>query len=181
MSSWKTECGPCTSALQYGSYTAFLWFIVKQPGAVRGSVETWGEEGREVERRTGWAALIRSRETTLPPPQLATSDSNLSRQWQLLKAAWGFGGIMFDSFQISTIFFAVDVFSWRCLSRWQESINSWWITKLGILSTWWSVNTIHNTKVFTQLQKQVKTWTNQTHHLTLLTGDLSGLDHAAHV
>lgn len=41
-----------------------LRFIVKQPGAVSGSVETEGEEGREVERQ---AALIRSTETPLPP------------------------------------------------------------------------------------------------------------------
>ena len=113
MSSWKQiECGPCSLSSQYGSYTASLCFIVKQPGAVRGSVETRGEEGREVERCAGWAALIRSRETPLPPPlppplhppQLAASNSNLSCQWQLLKAAGGFGGIMFDFFQISTLF-----------------------------------------------------------------------------
>lgn len=146
MSSWKADrVWPCSLSSQYGSYTTFLWFIVKQPGAVRGSVETRGEEGREVERRTGWAALIRSRETPLPPPlhppQLAASDSNLSRQWQLLKAAGGFGGIMFDFFQISTIFFFfyVVVFSWLCLSRWPQSVNAAWIiTRLGILSTWWT-------------------------------------------
>lgn len=107
----QIEFGPCSLSLRYGSYAAFHWFIVKQPGAVRGSVETQGEEGREVERRTGWAALIRSRETPLPPPShppsLATGDSNLSCQWQLLKAAGGFGGIMFDFFQISTLFFLV--------------------------------------------------------------------------
>lgn len=121
----QIECGPCSLSLQYGSYTAFLWFIVKQPGAVRGSVETWREEGREVERHTGWVALIRSRETPLPPPQLAASDSNLSCQWQLLKAAWGFGDIMFDFFQISTFFFSVvvDVLCWLCSSRWQPSTN----------------------------------------------------------
>lgn len=110
MSSWKQiECGPCSLSSQYGSYTASLCFIVKQPGAVRGSVETRGEEGREVERCAGWAALIRSRETPPPPPlhppPLAASNGNLSCQWQLLKAAGGFGDIMFDFFQISTRFF----------------------------------------------------------------------------
>lgn len=64
MSSWKA-CGPCSLSSQYGSYTAFPRLIVKQPGAVRGSVEIQGGEGREVERRT---ALIRSRETPFPFP-----------------------------------------------------------------------------------------------------------------
>ena len=110
MSSWKQiECGPCSLSSQYGSYTTSLCFIAKQPGAVRGSVETRGEEGREVERCAGWAALIRSRETPPPPPlhppPLAASNGNLSCQWQLLKAAGGFGDIMFDFFQISTRFF----------------------------------------------------------------------------
>lgn len=44
----QIECGPCSSSSQHGSYTAFLWFIVKQPGAVRGSEETQGEEIKEV-------------------------------------------------------------------------------------------------------------------------------------
>ena len=185
MSSWKQiECGPCSLSSQYGSYTASLCFIVKQPGAVRGSVETRGEEGREVERCAGWAALIRSRETPLPPPlppplhppQLAASNSNLSCQWQLLKAAGGFGGIMFDFFQISTLFcvcvcVVVVVFSWLCLSRWPQSVNApWIITRLGISSTrqtdckhsaWCSG--IHKT-----WKKTLKR--NQMHHLTLLTG-----------
>lgn len=38
---------------QHGGHAAVLGFIVKQPGAVSGSVETEGEEGREVERQAG--------------------------------------------------------------------------------------------------------------------------------
>lgn len=56
-----------SSSRHGGSLAAFLGFIVKQPGAVSGSAEAEGEEGREVERQAGSAALIRSTETPLPP------------------------------------------------------------------------------------------------------------------
>lgn len=77
-------------------------------GLLWNNVELSEAQWRPGEKKAGkWnavvdgAALIRSRETPLPPHRLASSDSNLSCHWQLLKAAGDLEALCLTSFKLA--------------------------------------------------------------------------------